>query len=172
MSAEDVDESVEDVDEDDGEVIEGVAKPAYKPVDPYITASEVLSGGRLLKIFAVLCSGGCATEISRGSGIPLSSALRFLRRLAEVGVVEVVSGLDRRKKFYKLTSLGMDVLKHVKRIITDSVDNKESDKYVYVEESNFKDLARKLGVDVELLARLLNASKERKTYEVFYYWAR
>ncbi|MEM1704009.1 MAG: winged helix-turn-helix domain-containing protein [Zestosphaera sp.] len=168
VSEEDVGESIESADKSIGEA---AAKHAYT-IDPYAIASEVLSSNRLLRIFAVLRLGGCATDISRESGVPPSSTLRFLRRLAEAGVVEVVSGLDRRKKFYKLSDLGMDVLKHVKHVITDSVDNKGSDKYVYVEENKFSDLARKLGVDVELLARLLNASKERKTHEVLYRWAR
>jgi len=168
VSEEDVGESIESADKSIGEA---AAKHAYT-IDPYAIASEVLSSNRLLRIFAVLRLGGCATDISRESGVPPSSTLRFLRRLAEAGVVEVVSGLDRRKKFYKLSDLGMDVLKYVKHVITDSVDNKGSDKYVYVEEHKFSDLARKLGVDVELLARLLGASKERKTHEVLYRWAR
>jgi len=171
VSEEDVGESIESADKSIGEATKKTVKHAYT-IDPYATASEVLSSNRLLRIFAVLRLGGCATDISRESGVPPSSTLRFLRRLAEAGVVEVVSGLDRRKKFYKLSDLGMDVLKYVKHVITDSVDNKGSDKYVYVEEYKFSDLARKLGVDVELLARLLGASKERKTHEVLYRWAR
>lgn len=130
-----------------------------KAIDPFITASEVLSSSRLLGLFASLCLGGHVSELSRKSGLPLSTTLRILKKLEGVGVVEVVRGLDRRKKFYRLTKLGEEVVKHVRRVITNSVNGEKESQYIYVREVDFNKLAKDLGINVSLLAALLNASK-------------
>ena len=99
-----------------------------------VLAAEILSNPKLLAVFLKLGVRPCAAkelvgvaileEQERGYSrslerkkIPQSTAYRLLKRLIEAELVEACRGIDRRKRYYKLTELGEKVLDKVVEVI-------------------------------------------------------
>ena len=94
--------------------------------------------------------------------IPRATKYRLLKRLAELGYLETVEGVDKRYRFYRLTKEGLaykryviqQVLRHLKQIGDSFLDE------VRVPLSKFKKVSCKIGIPPNLLLKVLNAKIE------------
>ena len=97
--------------------------------------------------------------------IPRATKYRLLKRLAELGYLETVEGVDKRYRFYRLTKEGLayrryviqQVLRHLKQMGDSFLDE------VRVPLGKFNQISCQLGLPPKLLLRALNARVERGT---------
>ncbi len=167
--------------------------------DAEVLASEIIGNKKLLAIFVRLGSkprsakelvnvsvfevvkkrdryGGYSEEVV-AVRLPQTTMYRLLKRLVDVGLVEVRRGIDYRKKYYRLTDLGREVLGKVKGLIKQAMRDLYvspsslgiSSKYKAVSVGRFKDFVKnQLGLDPSDVALILGASKFEKGYSEYY----
>ena len=105
------------------------------------------------------CEGG---EVK---AIPRATKYRLLKRLAELGYLEVLEGVDRRYRFYRLTKEGLAykryVIQQALRYLKQVGDILFEE--VRVPLGKFNAVSCKIGLPPKLLLKALNARVERGT---------
>ncbi|MCE4601851.1 MAG: PadR family transcriptional regulator [Desulfurococcales archaeon] len=106
--------------------------------------------------------------------VPASTLYKLLQRLAEAGLVEAGRGLDKRRRYYKLTDRGREVLGRVKMMIHralyrwaqeprgQGVEAPRGHRVLRLED--FQDRAREIGVEPRTLLETLGLRVEGERY--------
>jgi len=172
--------------------------------DPEILAAEILSNKKYLAVFLKLAKrpktakelvnsyimvkrkvkseyGSYYEEKWVATKFPRSTMYRVLKRLKELGLIEVYKALDYRKKYYRLTDLGKQVLEKVIKTIKESLKSElepaknirympeEYEGYRGLGEYSFKELIyKKLGLPLNDIIAALNVEKVKVRSDTYY----
>jgi len=153
-------------------------------VSEEVLAAEILSNPKLLAVFLKLGVRPCATKELVGAAIleeqergysrslerkkiPQSTAYRLLKRLVEAELVEACRGIDRRKRYYKLTKLGEKVLDKVVEVIKSTLKQRLRDKKLEAREF-VNSVEETLRVPFELVAPYIKIKTIEGSYEKYY----
>jgi len=96
------------------------------------------------------CEGG------KVKAIPRATKYRLLKRLAEMGYLETLGGVDKRYRFYKLSDKGQAYVKKVVKQILSEMPNLLSFG-VKIPLEDFKRVSCKYGIPPSLLFKALKA---------------
>jgi len=102
--------------------------------------------------------------------LPQSTAYRVLKRLRELGLVEAYRGIDRRKRYYRLTGQGVKVAEKLKELILDRIRsraNREGGELA-VEDHVLEEEAKKMGLRPQLLVKALGLMRMERNRNVYY----
>ena len=180
------------------------ARQAKVLSDPEILATEILSSRKHLAVFLKLAGRPCTAKELVNSSImvkvkrkarehyeevvkeewrvkrlPKSTMYRILKRLKDLGLVEVYKGLDYRKRYYRLTDLGRKVLEKIVETIKETLrddlkpskelDLEEYKGYRGLSEEKFKELVyEKIRLPFRDVMKALNARRVKGSYYTYY----
>lgn len=134
-------------------------------VNALIVAGEILGNQRFFKIFTIIATTQYSPiEIAKTTRIPYASVYKFIKKLAETGIVAKTRGLNNKKTYYTLTPLGIEVLKRLRELIAKHKNVYTTERTAITSISNFKEIADKLGISVDQLARILDAKIRKLDY--------
>ena len=155
--------------------------------EPEVIAAEILTNPKMLAVFLELGERPKAAKELVNAGryvikkvegkygtetkivklpLPTSTVYRILRKFVDTSLVRVYKGVDRRKKYYKLTEKGEKVLEKILQIIVDTL-RKEGEKdekrrgYRKLYYITFqKEVAKRFKVRPSLVMTLIGAERE------------
>jgi DNA-binding PadR family transcriptional regulator len=100
--------------------------------------------------------------------LPQSTAYRVLKRLRELGLVEAYRGVDFRKRYYKLTDLGVKVAEKLKEMILEKLREKAEKSHrtgkLIVSRSKVEESAEAIGVEPRVLIEALGLKRSKEDY--------
>ena len=135
--------------------------------DQEVLAIEIMSNRKLLAMLMALGSKPKNPRALVRKDIPQSTMYRLLRKLRDVGLVNQYKGIDFRKRYYKLTPLGLKVHDKIKEIIIEDVKRRAKetrDGYYRIEHDQLKDISDKLGIPMGFIIQWLNAEKRADSW--------
>jgi len=155
---------------------------------PEVLVIEVLGDPRFLNVILKLVRGPRAALdlvdnviyfITNGKlskiKVPRSTAYRILKRLRELGLIEVHVAIDKRKKYYALTDLGKLVADRVMKLIKkklkphlERIRDRENERYYGLPLRDFSVLImREFNIDPLIFIEAFNVIKVKRPLETY-----
>ena len=98
--------------------------------------------------------------------IPRSTKYRLLKRLAEMGYLEQLQGVDKRYRYYKLSQLGIEYKQLILKRLLEKLRKLQGSSFLLgtleIPWSSFQQLSCSYGIPPKLLLKLLNAKIEQR----------
>ena len=102
--------------------------------------------------------------------LPESTARRLLKRLVEIGLIEVYRGIDRRRRYYKLTATGESVARKLVSLVVDRLRRHaiRGSSRMLLDVEKLREEAYRLGVSPRLLVEVLGLKRVKSGDRVYY----
>ncbi len=102
--------------------------------------------------------------------LPESTARRLLKRLVEIGLIEVYRGIDKRRRYYRLTATGESVIRKLTSLVVDRLRRYaiRGSSGTLLDIEKLREEAYRLGVSPRLLVEVLGLKKVKSGDRVYY----
>ncbi len=148
-------------------------------LDRDIMVAEMLSNRRLLTLLLHLGKPREFRVLTRF--IPESTLLRILRKLEKMGVAKRIPGIDRRRKWVKLTGEGMEIRNEALRLLKTKIARRmrkaedvfylsygsKYEGYLAAELEKWRKIVEEIGVPREVLEEALEVKYAEKNYKQY-----
>ena len=148
-------------------------------LDRDIMVAEMLSNRRLLTLLLHLGKPREFRALTRF--IPESTLLRILRKLEKMGVAKRIPGIDRRRKWVKLTGEGMEIRNEALRLLKTKIARRmrkaedvfylsygsKYEGYLAAELEKWEKIVEEIGVPREVLEEALEVKYAEKNYKQY-----